>query len=436
MSISPHSLKLLWGKAGAHCSFPDCRRELVADATDLDGEVILGEIAHIVAQSKSGPRGENSPPGGDIDGYGNLLLVCEEHHRLIDGQPHTYTVPKLVQMKEDHERWVNERLSELERFQRVRKPSTAVEETVYSTLVAVIKMPQYVYSAPCHLTEREVRNDITYPVQQEVLLPYIVRGGELITFSELGETHGPFHRVIDRRETRQYYAPTWWEDRDKARWYVELLNRALNKLTGRKGLNLDRDHSRYYFEPDEGDRPRAVYYRSLTGRMISRHVAWQPKFRHSGESKSYWEHLAVGLSFHRVSNMGWCLSIRPERRFTRDGNIPLTSKGTGRRSTSRQSKMYNIDVLKEVDFWRDFLSDGGPRIILKFGLQSLIIDTAPMSSKLTWPGVPEDAGSFTYVRYEDDLFTYAEFQEALMAEEGNDEMIDSSTWEEDDHSEH
>lgn len=68
--------------------------------------------------------------------------------------------------------------------------------------------------------------------------------------------------------------------------------------------------------------------------------------------------------------------------------------------------------------WRyPYLPNCQNRELLKFGLQSLIIDTAPMSTKLTWPGVPEDAGSFTHVRYEDDLFTYSEFQDALEAED-------------------
>jgi hypothetical protein len=87
--------------------------------------------------------------------------------------------------------------------------------------------------------------------------------------------------------------------------------------------------------------------------------------------------------------------------------------------------MYNIDVLREVDFWRDYLSDGSPRIILKLGAQNLIIDTEMMSETLSWPGVPDDAGPFTYVRYEEDLFTYAEYQAVLEAEED-----DFDEWEE------
>lgn len=135
MAISARTQKILWGKAGATCSFPTCPRKLVADATELDIEVVLGEVAHIVAQSKDGPRGEYPPSGGDVDSYENLILLCEEHHKLIDGQPRTYTVAKLWQMKEDHERWVSERLSSDERFQQAHKPAKLVTETIHSTLL-------------------------------------------------------------------------------------------------------------------------------------------------------------------------------------------------------------------------------------------------------------------------------------------------------------
>lgn len=416
MSISARTRKILWGKAGVTCSFPDCTRKLVADATMLDGNVVLGEEAHIVAQSKDGPRGEYPPPGDDIDSYENLILLCEEHHKLIDGQPRTYTVAKLLQMKEDHERWVSERLSRDERFQQAHKPTQLVTETIHSTLLPVSQMPRYVYVAPCSFSEAEVKDRIVYPRNREIMLPFIIRGGNLIAFRDLRKDHGPFHQTIDVGAAERHDAPDWWDDPDLYRWCVTLLNRALNKLTGRKGLNLDKEHSRYYFEPEEGGQPRSVTYRSLSGRQTSRQVARRPKFRHSGEFKNYWEHLAVGLRFHRVTQAGWCLSVRPERRFTRDGYVPLTPKGIGRRSTSRKSHMYNIDVLKEVNFWRDYLSDRSPRIIFKFGSQNLIVQTEMMSAEVRWPGVPDDAESFRHIRYEDDLFTYTEYQAALDVE--------------------
>jgi len=111
MAVSSRTAKILWGKAGATCSFPGCQRRLVADATELNGDVVLGEIAHIMAQNRDGPRGKHPAPGGDVDAYENLILLCGQHHTLIDGQPNTYTVARLLQMKRDHEQWVSEQLS-------------------------------------------------------------------------------------------------------------------------------------------------------------------------------------------------------------------------------------------------------------------------------------------------------------------------------------
>lgn len=414
MAISSRTEKILWGKAGATCSFLGCRRELVAEASQADGEVVLGEVAHIVARNRDGPRGESLPPGGEIDGYENLILLCEEHHKLIDGQPNTYTVAKLGQIKEDHERWVREQLSREKRFLRAYSPPEELQnEAVYSNLLPVSHLPMHIYSAPCSLSVAEVKDNIASPKDKEIMIPFILKARQLFSFNDLKQNNNPFHRVIDSSAAVSAYAPDWWGDPDHYRWFIELLNRSLHKLTGRKGLNFDKEHSRYYFEPMENGQSRSIEYTSLDKRKTRRMVAWRPSFKHSGELKNYWEHLAVGLRFHWVSQQGWCLSIRPERRFTKDGYTPLTPKGIGRRSTSRKSKMRNIDVFQEVNFWRDFLSGGSPRIIFNFGMQSLIVNTDILNANILWPGVPEDSKPLEDLRYEDDLFTYADYQAAL-----------------------
>ncbi len=303
----------------------------------------MGDIAHIVAQSPGGPRAQYPPPGGFIDAEANLILLCEEHHKLIDSQPQTYPVEKLLQMKTDHERWVNERLSDEERFQQVSQPVKLVCETIHSTLLPVNQMPHYVYTAPCKMTELEVKQKIVSPQLSKVMLPFIIRGGNLITFSDLRDTNGPFHTIVEGSSAEYHTAAKWWRDQDYYHWYVTLLNRALNKLTGHKGLHLDKEHQRYFFPPGPGPSFRSIKYRSLSGRKTSRQVVWRPKLKHSGEYRHYWEHMAVSLRFHHVTETSWCLSIRPERRFTRDGYVSLTPKGIGRRSTSRKSHMYNVN---------------------------------------------------------------------------------------------
>ena len=432
MAISERVNKILWGRSAATCSFPACHHGLVAAANNDDPSITLGEIAHIVAQSADGPRGDRSPPGGQMDGYDNLILLCHAHHEIVDGQPQTYTVEKLVQMKIDHERWVEQQVTPKERFLRTSQPAVNVTDTIYSTLLPVLHMPTTVYGVTCTLEERDIRTKILRPDNPAVMLPYIVRERQLFTFDNLTHSQSPFRQVANLTLARPISASKWWDDPDRAKWYVALLNRSLNKLTGRNGLQLDKEHSRYYFQPARVGENLSIQYKSLTGRTVSRQVAWNSFFKRTGEVKKYWEHLAVSLVFQRVAEGQWCLSIRPERRFTFDGFKPITPKGTGRRATSRKSRMFNSNVLTEVHFWRDFLSNGTPRIFLDFGGQRLAIGTELLSTTVAWPGVPSDAKPFTNIRYEEDLFTVGqldatdeEFTDGIdIEEEGDEEKVD------------
>jgi hypothetical protein len=75
--------------------------------------------------------------------------------------------------------------------------------------------------------------------------------------------------------------------------------------------------------------------------------------------------------------------------------------------------MYNYDLLGEVNFWRDYLSDSSPRIILRFGpRQHIVISTHLLSGVVGWPGIPEEhAKPFRNVDYVDDMFSWAELNQ-------------------------
>lgn len=97
---------ILWGRSAARCCFPDCRIVLIEPATDLDAEATFGQAAHIVAHSDGGPRADTSLPRDKLDRYENLLLLCGNHHTIVDRQPNTYTVADLRAWKLEHEAWV------------------------------------------------------------------------------------------------------------------------------------------------------------------------------------------------------------------------------------------------------------------------------------------------------------------------------------------
>lgn len=107
MSYRQHDLKILWGKAGGRCSFPDCNNEIIFEAH----EDVVGEMAHIIAKKEAGPRGNPDFPKPELDAYDNLILLCTYHHSLIDSAESSYSVDDLRAMKSVHEEQVQRALS-------------------------------------------------------------------------------------------------------------------------------------------------------------------------------------------------------------------------------------------------------------------------------------------------------------------------------------
>jgi tetratricopeptide (TPR) repeat protein len=89
----------LWSRSRGRCAKPGCSKELVTK--DGDKRVTVGERAHIRSGKPDGPRYEADY--GDVDRYENLILLCLEHHTLIDAQPDAYPTPMLEGWKADHE---------------------------------------------------------------------------------------------------------------------------------------------------------------------------------------------------------------------------------------------------------------------------------------------------------------------------------------------
>lgn len=108
MNISEKDLKKLWGLAAGMCSFPGCRQDCIT-FVDASDPTILGEMAHVIAQSPQGPRG-GATAGADI--YENLILLCPTHHRLVDkAPPGHYKESDLLEWKARHEASVRDRLA-------------------------------------------------------------------------------------------------------------------------------------------------------------------------------------------------------------------------------------------------------------------------------------------------------------------------------------
>jgi hypothetical protein len=110
LSISVKTRKMLWGRGASRCNEPKCRLELVMDISETDDPTLVGEECHIVAKEENGPRGRSDLTPEQRDLYGNLMLMCAVHHKVIDDNPVLYDVALLHEMKKQHEAWVRHSL--------------------------------------------------------------------------------------------------------------------------------------------------------------------------------------------------------------------------------------------------------------------------------------------------------------------------------------
>jgi hypothetical protein len=90
---------------GGICYWPKPPRCLVPVTVDVVGDMVLNvEIAHIRGARRNGPRFVESMTDEERRQFGNLLLLCPSHHRVIDViRPDDYSIDELTKWKKNRE---------------------------------------------------------------------------------------------------------------------------------------------------------------------------------------------------------------------------------------------------------------------------------------------------------------------------------------------
>ena len=90
--------------SGGTCYWPKppCK---VRVTVDVDGDMVLNvEIAHIRGAHRNGPRYVESMEDEERRRFGNLLLLCPSHHRVIDVlRPDDFSIDELIKWKKNRE---------------------------------------------------------------------------------------------------------------------------------------------------------------------------------------------------------------------------------------------------------------------------------------------------------------------------------------------
>lgn len=81
---------------------PECNRDLFV--LFEDGSITsVEELAHVIAQSDKGPRGDKALEVNQRDEYANLLVLCPGCHSEIDKASKQFPADLLLTWKSDHE---------------------------------------------------------------------------------------------------------------------------------------------------------------------------------------------------------------------------------------------------------------------------------------------------------------------------------------------
>ena len=341
----------------------------------------LAQRAHIVGVGGQGPRSKAVPLSDDIDAVENLLLLCGEHHRIVDNNPRIYSVEVLAKYKADHEAKMAPK-----KLQPVRPPLAT--DTVDLSLLPVSDLPGALWRAKSQFrTAAEVGEHLPRSKGEQVL-PFVLLKSEIWAFHDLANANGPFKQVVDPKTAQQLDAATVLKSDDR-NIYVWLLNNALRQSLIRRGVRFDRGHNRYYFLPDHETITRREEARTKTGRAQSAKKVVRQDGAGTDHPRDIWWHLAAQLRFEQFAASSWGLTIRPEFHLTKDGRDPLEPWRVGRMVTKRKSRMYNEGYFDAVHFFRYFLLDGKARFTLKVGQQAIVVEGDFPSVDAKWPQITD-----------------------------------------------
>lgn len=100
------TIKRLYAVSGNVCAYPGCTHPLV----DETSGTVISEICHIkghrpgVGNRRGAARYDRNQTASQRHDFDNLILMCSNHHEVIDNDENTWTVARLKQLKAKHEK--------------------------------------------------------------------------------------------------------------------------------------------------------------------------------------------------------------------------------------------------------------------------------------------------------------------------------------------
>jgi len=107
--MNSNDLYYIWSSVAGRCAFSGCGIKLF----QVNSEGHLTRIAdqcHIIAKKPGGPRGDPVLSNVLKEDPDNIILLCRNHHAIIDSNPQKYTIESLRNMRDEFIFMINEKV--------------------------------------------------------------------------------------------------------------------------------------------------------------------------------------------------------------------------------------------------------------------------------------------------------------------------------------
>ncbi|WP_417367311.1 ABC-three component system protein [Flavobacterium beibuense] len=195
----PSTVRRLDTLSGNECANPDCSKKLIAE----DGISIVSKICHIAAASKEGPRYDENMSDDERRGFDNLILLCDEHHVIIDNKANELLYPTalLKTWKSAHEKKILELLSNKNLLSKHPLALNKVINSVGRKMDEILDLPQPI-NAPNPSDKISFNNIQRY---ESVIKEFAVYQGKLNKIYEEIEREGSTKKELVLHNIKRLY---------------------------------------------------------------------------------------------------------------------------------------------------------------------------------------------------------------------------------------
>lgn len=235
-------------------------------------------------------------------------------------------------------------------------------ETLISNLLPITGIPQSLWTAA---TTYRTKKDI--PWDAWPLPPFILRDEKLITFCPIPDS--ALAKVCDSKTATLIDLSKGRGDPKIERWLTELVAGSVRAfLPERKLMMMGRD--RYIFKV--GDDGKEVVIKS--GKHQARRVS-KPAINHK-DGSTFWVHQAAYISVVRIAD-DFFVELDPTYCFSHDGRTAIRGKTATRLSIQWLGKQQNVQLLRDLVFWANWLSGGKLEFSIPTGGEPLLVSASP-----------------------------------------------------------